>query len=833
MAESQAPLHRYDSLVFGNGTFFNQIPQSSNAMFQRPVEKRNPEVLKKEAIKPQIHSRPPPYDPNSVLARPQIRKSRRKNYDLDIAYITSLPLVEEESDGSFIPIPELRLHDEQDKFQNVIDEFENTCPFEFSAVRHQRFRGTLEHVREIFTRESMIVHFSGHGESDCLLLEEDTELIGQSRRLYEKDLKTLLGNTSSPAQLLVLSACHSERFAKVFIEECSIPHVVAIRQPEALQEADAHRFLKQFYLALLRSRTVQEAFTIGVNMISVTSSKNNFILLPENVGPDYHNKILFHPGYFTNQKRIISRPSPVWFMGRDDEMPEAFLGRNLDMYYIFKIMKRKAVTSISGPKGMGKTVLVRKVCEYLSERHVYKGFYYFDYGEMTEYMEPILYLQKCMESMGLLEEKSRSTTQFWIDLNTWMKSDEMGAPNLWKVSGYCVFVFDGIYKFMETHLSRAPKSRRTKYRKDLEIFFNQIVAQCPQLKLLVCRRKPLDLRSKIHDTHRLDGFPKPTLGELFLRTVPKKYWEQDLLGRQSTLDILLATKVFDGLYVQGFDGRPSLVGDLLHAMESQRKTFGQLTIKNDFPAIVNKYEGAGDDYLFDPDQSPDVTESWKSSLRHLRDNFNLIYLEIGRREMSSFVPAFMRRVKPVLVQHLEGEHRNVVDHYGVMNAADVRKNTHIWCQKGTRMSEEMYQKFTEEFEQNLGVIFSLGVSYWDPHDGFFWGHISRHDSVALLQRTVTSHYNVADGDGICLLRYSSRKGAIAIDRMSRDRKPTHLLVYIFMRKEQPFHWNSNPNEYINFRTLRDLLNFVSTEFTQCKFILTLSKKLLPVRNLRI
>merc|ERR1719410_1100630 len=113
--------------------------------------------------------------------------------EFDIAYITSLPLVQTGESDNIVPIPELRLAEEKEKFEECIEEFEESSE-PGTVVRYCHFNGNSDKLREVFTRESLVVHYSGHGESDCLMLE-DEEQMGLAKRLTTVDLQALVGNT--------------------------------------------------------------------------------------------------------------------------------------------------------------------------------------------------------------------------------------------------------------------------------------------------------------------------------------------------------------------------------------------------------------------------------------------------------------------------------------------------------------------------------------------------------------------------------------------------------------------------------------------------------------
>jgi len=833
MADSA--LQRQDSLTFNDCDFFDSSSRFTNNLPSLPSVGSG--II---TPRPRLNQQSPSFGP-----------SFSRKTEFDIAYITSGPLVQEGEGDKLVTIPELRLSEEREKFEECIKEYEEA--HEDAVVRFSHFNGTSDSLREVFTLESLVVHYSGHGESDCLMLEDEKQ-IGFTERLTTASLSKLIGtNDETSIKLVVLSACHSESVAETF-HQCGIPHIVAIRQPQTLEESDAHNFLRHFYLALLRSRTIEQAFNIGIARISTNKQRQNFILLPQE--KDYHNVVVFPDEHFINQKPFLKREKiiPVVNFPRPDNMLNVFLGRNEEMFRIIDSIKNKAITSVVGDRGMGKTVLLSKVCEYLSVRRTFKGFYYFDFSQMPEkYVQsPWRFIEKRMVSLGLLDHfPKRSLEKFYCDLNGWMRSRQNQGPGIPSQKHYCIFVFDSLFE------SGPNKDKRPNgnFKVRAQRFLLDMIKHCQQLKILVgATEKPNCLR-RVHHSHKIQGLEPETIAQVFLQTVPKRLWEKSLgFCRQTPLQKLMSMKIFTHIFDSGLDGRPSIIQDLYERMEQTGKNLDELTVRKDYPRIVDKYDrdnGGGYWDELDGDPMPHgpgivgevdsakrirkLTKMYDHLIRVLYDTqvFEEIWRTIQVRVTPRFIPQFIQELHPFLVENAKGPNKTVFQDHGIFKPNDVEQMTQEWSQNHSTMSNDIYHKFVKEFDKTLGVVLALGNHYWNHDKGVFWGHVDRNSSTDQIKRCLRE-FRVQDSEGICLLRFSSKKGAIAIDRVSRDKtKSFHLLVYIYLQHEKPFCWNSNSQSIFPFSTLRDLLDYISTRYVDISYIFTCGRKLLPVKDLDI
>jgi len=108
-----------------------------------------------------------------------------------------------------------------------------------------------------------VVHFSGHGEQTGELLLMDNN--GQAVNVSPHALKTLFTNVKDNIQLVVLNACYSKTQALALSEV--IDFTIGMNLP--ISDDAAIAFSEAFYQAIGYGKTVQEAFNLGKNAISL------------------------------------------------------------------------------------------------------------------------------------------------------------------------------------------------------------------------------------------------------------------------------------------------------------------------------------------------------------------------------------------------------------------------------------------------------------------------------------------------------------------------------------------------------------------------------------
>ena len=174
-----------------------------------------------------------------------------------------------ESSGK-ITVLFLASNPEQTAYLNLTKEVEEID----KKVRSSEFRDRLNlekhfeqkpgDVREnLLYYKPTIVHFSGHGEQNGELLLMDNN--GQAVNVSPQALKTLFTNLKDNIQVVVLNACYSKTQALAISEV--IDFAIGMNLP--ISDDAAIAFSEAFYQAIGYGKTVQEAFNLGKNAISL------------------------------------------------------------------------------------------------------------------------------------------------------------------------------------------------------------------------------------------------------------------------------------------------------------------------------------------------------------------------------------------------------------------------------------------------------------------------------------------------------------------------------------------------------------------------------------
>ncbi|MFF1924020.1 CHAT domain-containing protein [Streptomyces sp. NPDC058221] len=110
--------------------------------------------------------------------------------------------------------------------------------------------------------EPNVVHFVGHGSADQIVLETSS---GSSQALSRDALSTIFSHFRQWLQVVVLNACYSAAQAESLAEHADA--VIGMTDP--VGDASAIEFSAGFYRALAFGRSVEDAFSQGVAMLTV------------------------------------------------------------------------------------------------------------------------------------------------------------------------------------------------------------------------------------------------------------------------------------------------------------------------------------------------------------------------------------------------------------------------------------------------------------------------------------------------------------------------------------------------------------------------------------
>mmetsp|Transcript_7491 Transcript_7491/g.10548 ORF Transcript_7491/g.10548 Transcript_7491/m.10548 type:complete len:1407 (-) Transcript_7491:707-4927(-) len=269
-------------------------------------------------------------------------------------YMTSNPLIDENCQA----IEELNVGQEW-------SEIKNTLSHSNKAIRIRRMHATTANFREAITLGCQVLHYSGHGQRNNLVFEDNE---AKAQLLEVKALRKLfeVGNSCRTVKVVFVAACYSEASGNAFVG-AGVKHVIAVRIDQSLEDKAAIIFTKQFYLALTNDHTVKEAFDIAkeaVKSSSVGSAESEkFLLLPKDKN---HNVRIFAelpPGSVIDltpppPPQNLTAPSP-YFIGRNNEMQKAI--------HLLKDNETRIIT-LTGTFGIGKAETATAISRYCLQR---------------------------------------------------------------------------------------------------------------------------------------------------------------------------------------------------------------------------------------------------------------------------------------------------------------------------------------------------------------------------------------------------------------------------------------------------------------------------------
>jgi hypothetical protein len=153
--------------------------------------------------------------------------------------------------------PRVRLDEEIREIEEGLQRSKQRDLFEIEAHLALRLRDLR---RALLDNEPAIVHFTGHGEKDGLILEDET---GLAVSISAKALSGLFALFAGKVECVILSACYSAPQAKAIAKH--IPYVIGMRKK--IKDRAAIEFAIGFYDALGAGRTVEDAVKFGSNAI--------------------------------------------------------------------------------------------------------------------------------------------------------------------------------------------------------------------------------------------------------------------------------------------------------------------------------------------------------------------------------------------------------------------------------------------------------------------------------------------------------------------------------------------------------------------------------------
>jgi hypothetical protein len=158
----------------------------------------------------------------------------------------------------------LRLEEEQREIKNRVKMLSST-KVDLDFVIRPAAR-TQDILTNILGSDAEVFHFSGHGEVEGLVFENDN---GQKKRVDGALLADHLKRIERSLRCLVLNACFSDHLARNLL-----PHVeVMVGCTAEIDDDAAITFASAFYAAMATGKSYAECFEIAVNDVKVSHSR--------------------------------------------------------------------------------------------------------------------------------------------------------------------------------------------------------------------------------------------------------------------------------------------------------------------------------------------------------------------------------------------------------------------------------------------------------------------------------------------------------------------------------------------------------------------------------
>ncbi|ETV92006.1 hypothetical protein H310_13532 [Aphanomyces invadans] len=257
---------------------------------------------------------------------------------------------------------------------------------------------TMDALHTMVSSKCRVLHYSGHGATNCLYFESDDEQGMADPIPYDTLVQILRGPAQLNLRLVVVNSCNSEHIANAFVE-CGVPHVIAIRGDSTVEDCEAVHFTSAFYLNLAMGQlSVEACFLHALKTISWsphrlastrTTGVEKFTLLPTHL---YHNEVIFPHMVVPRSFHVPfeARFPNIWNISLPTLCPN-FRFRSIEQLRLCAYLteeshvKYKRWVWVTGPAGVGKTQLANALMAYLSPRMAFLGgVYHVSVAELCE-----------------------------------------------------------------------------------------------------------------------------------------------------------------------------------------------------------------------------------------------------------------------------------------------------------------------------------------------------------------------------------------------------------------------------------------------------------------
>ena len=280
---------------------------------------------------------------------------------------------------------QLRLAEEVREIKGGLKRAKRRDQFVIESAEAVRYRDIH---RAILDYEPQILHFSGHGigspgqemehdsserklrpvpeyatESGGLVFEDET---GHEKLVDTEAIAELFALFSNKLECVVLNACYSQVQAEAIAQH--IPYVVGMNK--AIGDKAAIEFAVGFYDALGADKDYVFAYKLGCNAVRMAGIQENLtpVLLPLKSSSPSSNPQLNEPG--DDDRKIVVVPSEVALPPEKFKNQDYYINRPpIEETCFSEIEQEGALLKIKAPQKMGKSLLLKKIFEYVQPKN--------------------------------------------------------------------------------------------------------------------------------------------------------------------------------------------------------------------------------------------------------------------------------------------------------------------------------------------------------------------------------------------------------------------------------------------------------------------------------
>lgn len=235
----------------------------------------------------------------------------------------------------------------------------------------------LEDIQAGLAEPYDVLHIIAHGSEDgCLVLEMNdgtADFVIPDRLVHAMK--------QAGIKLVVVSVCHSGKIGTA-LNKAGIPNVIMVDERYAITAEVASLFNRQFYARLARGKLPSDAFEAGVNAIRADRSFGDTAPPPINlhtgeIEPRHSER--FDKLLGADNPLVHNLPAKLSYQELHPheeicavQREEVFVGREAETIQVIRNLKKTRVVTLTGPGGIGKTALGRRMAHWFAERSLFR-----------------------------------------------------------------------------------------------------------------------------------------------------------------------------------------------------------------------------------------------------------------------------------------------------------------------------------------------------------------------------------------------------------------------------------------------------------------------------